>query len=502
MAGSGALGGWRRGLLLVLAAIGIAASAPRAATQPKPLTETDVVARYLDAGGRIPPWARSSSIEAALADEAQRHGLAAAAAVAANDQLLPEARAMAVALRLARMLASGAVAPSSIQRSWTIPVPDFDPETALRALVSLDDPLPWLRGLAPQDEEYLRLQEALVRYAAIARQGGWPIVSPGPRLRVGMTGDRVATLRRRLAIEGDLAAGAAGVATFDADTAEAVRRFQERHGLAVDGQVDGETLAALNVDARQRYRQIAAALERRRWLPRHLSPERITVNAAAARLVLYEGARSALELRTIVGTPRHPTPVLAATIASLLFNPPWDIPPAIAANEILPHAHRDPAYLEREGIVRLGESRRLRQLPGPKNALGRIKFEMPNPLDVYLHDTPTRDLFDRTHRFFSHGCIRVEHPEALALRLLGRDAAWTAQAIADAIAAGATRRVAIAPIPVFVVYSTAAVAPSAAVTFYDDVYRRDPPLIRALFPADPSVAIVSAPASTGGCPRG
>ena len=479
--------------------VGSAAPPDRGVADAASEREVEAVARYLAAGGRVPGWATSPNVNAALAQEAQRNGLAAIAKSAARERLPPEGKTLCAALRLARMLARGAIAPASVQRSWTIPVPEFVTDAALRTLVTLDNPLPWLRGLAPEDDGYRRLQQALAAYDAIVRQGGWPIIAAGPRLTLGMSGDRVATLRARLAIEGDLAPDTPAGSVFDAETEEAVRRFQTRHGFPADGRVGSATLAAMNVDAGRRYRQIAAALERWRWLPHQLPPERVVVNAAAAQLTLVEDGHPVLELRTIVGTPRHPTPVLAARIASLLFNPPWNIPAAITAHEIRPRARRDPAYLRREGIVAV-EGGRLRQLPGAKNALGRLKFEMPNPLDVYLHDTPTKHLFGRPRRFFSHGCVRVEHPEALALHLLRHDPAWTAEAIATAMAAGTTRRVPIDPtVPVIIFYATAAIEADGTVAFFDDVYHRDPPLIDALFRATPAPSR-GATQATGGCP--
>jgi L,D-transpeptidase YcbB len=466
---------------MAAATTGILLRGVSAAAEAAPTREAEAVARYLESGGRVPGWATDPSFRAALSAEAEIHGLAALAAIRSTGTV-PAEEALSASLRLARMLASGAVAPTSVQRDWAIPVPPFAAEAALRILVSLADPLPWLRSLAPQGEDYRRLRRALVKYHAIAAQGGWPLVPAGSGLKPGMSGERVAALQSRLKIEGDLAHDAPLNSVFDAQTEQAVRDFQSRHGLAADGRVGRATLAAMNVDALQRYRQIAANMERWRWLPRRLSDDRIMVDAAAASLVLFEDGNPVLRLRTIVGTPQHPTPVLTAAVTSLLINPPWDVPAAIAAKEIQPLARRDPNYLRREGMISLGGGKRLRQLPGPKNALGRIKFEMPNALDVYLHDTPRKELFRRTRRFFSHGCIRVENPQELALHLLRHDPTWTSAAMGAAISAGATRRVPIDPtVRVFVLYFTAMVEPDGAVEFREDAYHRDPPLIGALF---------------------
>jgi murein L,D-transpeptidase YcbB/YkuD len=451
-----------------------------------PDADTQVIARYVGEGGRLPDWARSRDVFAKLVDEADAHGVGQFERAPVAESAPTEVRTVAAALRLARMLASGAVTPQAVQRDWTIPAPTFAPESALSSLLSTNDPLSWLRSLAPRDPAYGRLQLALGHYRAIAQNGGWPsLPSAGPTLERGMTGERVLKLRQRLKIEGELASDAPDDGPFDAALHQAVRSFQARHGIFEDGRVGPQTLAALNLDAEQRYRQIAANLERWRWLPRSLPRTRVVINAAAARLALFEAGEPVLDLRTIVGKPRTPTPVLSATITSVLFNPPWDIPAKIARQELRPLARRDRSYFEREGIVEVGDGNRLRQLPGPKNALGRIKFEMPNPLDVYVHDTPSKELFQRPRRFFSHGCIRVEHPEILALHLLR---SWTAETIGEAVASGVTRRVVVEPVEVLVVYFTAIAAPDGRVEFIDDIYHRDQTLIDALFGSPVSAA--------------
>jgi murein L,D-transpeptidase YcbB/YkuD len=464
------------------AAVQIAVSAPaRAGDGP----EADTVARYLEAGGDVPGWAHAGGLGAALLEEARRHGVAGVADMSAVDGLKPE-HTIEAALRFARVLARGAVAPATVQRDWTIPTPAFSLDELLRALVALEDPLPWLRRLGPQDAEYRELQQALESYEALMEPGGSSEIPASTVLKSGMSGDRVAALQARLRHSGRAGVDVAASGVYDADTEKAVRAFQSGHGLPADGQAGPATVAALAMDLEDRYRRIAANMERWRWLPHALPPDRIMVNVAAARLVLFDDGQPALELRAIVGKPRLPTPVLMATITSLLFNPPWDIPKSIAAKEIWPSAERDPDYLRREGIIFVRDGERLRQLPGPRNALGRMKFEMPNPQDVYLHDTPNKELFRRARRFFSHGCIRVENPEAVAQQLLRRDAAWTMTVIDGAIAAEATHRVAVHPaIPVLVLYFTAVAKPDGRIEFLDDVYHRDQPLIDALFPQVP-----------------
>lgn len=460
-------------LLVLAAAAGFAARAFAADDR-----DAAAVAHYLAAGGPLPAWARSPRLGRALVEEAASQGLS----LTSNEKTSPEER-LVDALRLARALAQGSIVPATVQSDWTIPVPQFDRMAVLRTLGSSDDPLPSLQALAPQNAEYRRLRAALATYESLARRGGWPTLPAGKILTSGMADPRVPILRTRLAIEGDLAGGTGKSPIFDSGLEQGLRRFQQRHGLAADGRLGPATLAALNLSAQDRSRQIAANLERWRWLPRRLPGDRIVVNAGSPRLALFSSGKAVVELRVIVGTLEHPTPVLTARIVSLLVNPPWDIPQSIALKEIGPHARRDPGYLEREGIFRRPDGR-LHQLPGPKNALGLLKFEMPNPLDVYLHDTPDKRLFNRVPRFFSHGCIRVEQPQELALRLLtGQPGA--AAALPETIAGGKTRRVTITPsVPIYVVYFTAEALEDGTVALYDDLYDRDAPLVALLEPQE------------------
>ncbi|HEX7005927.1 MAG TPA: L,D-transpeptidase family protein [Alphaproteobacteria bacterium] len=339
------------------------------------------------------------------------------------------------------------------------------------------------------------LAAGLDRYRQIQARGGWPVVPSGPTLRIGDSGPRVAALRSRLAADPDLPADTGSAADgdrFDGGLAQAVLTFQHRHGLDPDAAVGRATLAALNVPVERRIAQIELNMKRLEALPAGLEGGYAAVNIADQRLMVVDGDAVALLARVIVGKPSTRTPVLASRIDSVVFNPPWNVPVSIARNEILPRLRRDPGYLARENMIILGRpddpygrridwttaalgqfAARLRQLPGDRNALGRIKFEFPNPYSVYLHDTPAKALFQRTRRLFSHGCIRVENPRALALHLLSPQG-WDMARIEAAIEAGATRRVSLArPMPIVVLYLTAFADASGAIQFRDDVYGWD-----------------------------
>lgn len=335
-----------------------------------------------------------------------------------------------------------------------------------------------------------RLETALASYRAMVAAGGWPMLPNGEILRPGDSDGRMPLLRRRLMLTGDLAMVGNGL-LYDGDSVAAIRSFQARHGLAIDGQVGPRTLAALNVPASQRVAQLELNLARLRALP-DLGAVHIRVNIAAALLEAVADGRTVLRMPVVVGDVRHQTPEFHSYITSILFNPPWNVPLSIAAKEMLPRLRRDPGYLAANDIHIVGRPDdpfgatidwrkipaagfpyRLRQGPGLSNSLGRIKFEIPNPFDVYLHDTPGKAIFERPYRAASHGCIRVAQPRELASFVLG-EVYWPRAAIDTAIAAGITHRIDVNPdIPVHIVYWTAFVAEDGTVNFRDDFYHRD-----------------------------
>jgi murein L,D-transpeptidase YcbB/YkuD len=254
--------------------------------------------------------------------------------------------------------------------------------------------------------------------------------------------------------------------------------------------VGGKTAAA------SRLRQIAINLERERWLPRHLPPDRVWVNAADERVVLYRGDQPVFSTRVIVGQDelRNQSPEFQAIIDGVLFNPPWTIPRDIATDEILPKTVNDPNYLAQHNMVMLPDGE-LQQLAGPNSGLGQLMFYMNNRFDVYLHDTPSRNLFSRENRRISHGCIRVEKPRELAALLMQQPV----EAIDQAIATGSTARSNLpAPVPVFVVYETAFADADGKLLFRPDIYARDAEIWQYLDPERRAVAEREPPGQRGG----
>lgn len=376
----------------------------------------------------------------------------------------------------------GRVAPASVDYRWAYAQSRFDGASALAQAREVGGLAGFLADLPPPHPRYRLLVVERRRYAALVAAGGWPSVSPGRPLRPGAVDARVAELRARLAPEGYLLLPAQDPLAFDIAVESAVRSFQEVNGLTPDGVLGPQTLTALNVPAAARLAQIDLNLERWRWLPRSLPAHRVEVNVAAAETTLFEDDVPVLNMRVIVGDPEHETPLFVSALASVVFNPPWNVPASIAAKELYPKERARPGYLARNHFRYVDGH--LQQAPGKWNALGQLKFDFDSPFGVYLHDTPAKSLFTRDLRFLSHGCMRLQKPHELAERLLGAQG-WTPEQIAAAIATGETRRVdLVARTPLYLVYQTAFVDADGRLNFRPDVYGWDARLAAALGPTE------------------
>jgi murein L,D-transpeptidase YcbB/YkuD len=337
-----------------------------------------------------------------------------------------------------------------------------------------------VRKIGPQHPFYAKVKGGLAAYRRIAAAGGWPSVPEGPNLKPGMTDPRVPVLRRRLAITGDLQSTAAAGESIEYDAAlqAAVIAFQNRHLLEPDGVVGPATLSALNVPVEERVDELRTTLERCRWVMRDLPDRFVLVNVAGFRIYFVEKGELVWKSNVVVGKPYTKTPIFRADMKTVVLNPTWTVPASIVRNELLPGMRRDPRYLARKGIRRVGDQ--YVQPAGEDNALGRIKYLFPNFHNVYLHDTPSKSLFEKTTRSFSHGCVRVQHPTELAPYVLD-DPAWTLPAVEAAIDTGRTRTLTLKkPIPVLILYWTASVGTDNLVYFRPDVYGRNPAVIRGL----------------------
>jgi L,D-transpeptidase YcbB len=471
------------------------------------------------ARGNAPVWVGHAdwpaSLAAAIAGAASQGippeslGLAALQRGLGDPQLSVAERELLLTdrfLAYGAILARGRIEIGAIERLWALPAPSFDPQAAIASLEQAGGPAPALQALAPDSPGYERLIQALARYEAMAAAGGWASLPAGTNLRLADRGPPVQALRSRLAAEGELPADLTAEPVFDDVLRVAVEAFQQRHGLLVDGRVGPSTLAALNLTVADRLRQIRVNLERLRATPRAFPPTRIEVQQASQMLTLYRDGKPVLTSRVIVGAPIHPTPVLEVTVERIVLDPPWDVPVSIIRREIQPRLIRDPGYLARNHYVILGRAGgdptgqdidwkttdipsmgwRLRQLPGPWNALGSVMLDMPNPFDVYLHDTPQHNLFDRPQRALSHGCVRVDLARELAAALLG----------APLPAPGApTHAVPLAvPVQVYFLYQTVFAEADGAVQFRDDIYGRDARLAAAIADVERGAPAAVAPA--------
>ena len=489
-----------------------------AAPKAKPYDERDWLERFYAPGRYAPVWSERKAKRAlALLQDAEAHGLSRDEYDA--DTLSRQLDSLgagdpgfdaALTRSMLHYLADLRVGRVTSEYHTILPDPRlnrFDPVSQLRDALGGDSLATAVAAAEPAFPFYARVKDALAHYRGLAAtpQQALPF---SKTVRPGEPYEAAARLRERLVLLGDLPADApAGESgSYTPGLADGVRHFQLRHGLAEDGVLGKETMAALNVPLSHRVRQLELTLERLRWLP-PLGPGRvIAVNLPAYRLwAINLGApaqdTAPLEMRVIVGeSARTPTPLFIGQMRYLEFNPYWNVPRSIALGEMIPQLMHDRAYLVKHGMelvaagskptstvsdaslaaLRAGTVR-IRQRPGPQNALGAVKFAMPNPMNIYLHSTSQRELFARNRRDLSHGCIRVEKPAELAHFVLGDQPGWTIDSVAAAMDPAPMRKVNLStPIPVVLFYATAMVDREGRVLFSRDIYRRDVALEAAL----------------------
>jgi murein L,D-transpeptidase YcbB/YkuD len=342
-----------------------------------------------------------------------------------------------------------------------------------------------------------RIKEAALSYSDIAVRGGWPVIPAEAKFALGVQGPHDDLLRKRLLVSGDLAADK-GTGPHDDAVVEGIKRFQVRHGLAATGTMTPRTLAALNVPAQKRVRQLEASLERVAHMNFGFGQRYVVVNIPATFAEAVEDDKVVRRYRVIVGKTEKPSPTLTAEITSVNLNPTWTVPPSISKTEISAHMRKDPGYLSRmhmdvldardnpidPGSVDWSGARTpnftVRQQSGTWNALGAVKIDMPNPYSVYMHDTNQRNLFNDDYRFDSHGCSRVDNVRDLAAWLLKDQPQWNRAAIDATIATGQRHDVHLPKkIPVAWIYLTAWMTKDQTVQFRKDIYDQDEQLLEA-----------------------
>ena len=371
---------------------------------------------------------------------------------------------------------------SKMQAEWQ---EKFDAGDSTRTPVRGDEPT-----LSPQTA--YNIEGAIQKYAAIVSAGGWRKVPTDTKLRLGMRDRNVYALRERLIVSGDLDPNSRSSDAFDSYVAEAVRRFQERHGIIADGVVRASTFAALNVPATTRLQQLETNLVRIRAMSGYLGDRYVMVNIPAAEIEAVENGFVASRHIGVVGKIDRQTPIVASRITEVNLNPTWTVPLSIIKKDLIPKMKEDPQYLTKNKIHIYNQSGdelmpeqvdwntdeatnyMFRQDPGEINSLGSMRINFPNPHQVYLHDTPSKSLFGKDYRFHSSGCVRVQNVRELVTWLLRNTPGWSRTEIDAVVASGERIDVKLADeVPIYTTYITAWATSNGVVNFRDDVYNRD-----------------------------
>lgn len=327
------------------------------------------------------------------------------------------------------------------------------------------------------NDSYKSLKAELARYLQIVKNGGWPqLTGDAKTFKKGTSSPEIATLKKRLQISGDMQAQDTSM-LFDDTLANAVKLYQKRLGLTEDGVVSTSLLNDLNITAQQRLQQILINLNRMRWMPQEPQGKLILVNIPEFILHFVDGKNKVFDMAVVVGKEGHNTMMFTGKLSQVVFSPYWNVPSSIVKKEILPKMQSNPNYLKEQDMEITGNAGGLpviRQLPGEKNSLGRVKFLFPNSYNIYFHDTPAKSLFNKDKRAYSHGCIRLSEPEKMADYLLQDNSNWPPDKIEEAMNSGHEQTVSIKdPVPVFITYYTAWVNEDGLLNFRDDIYKRD-----------------------------
>ena len=371
----------------------------------------------------------------------------------------------------------------------------------VNVLMSQENIQQTLLNLTPKGYHYKQLLSALYKLYKIKWQGGWARLPAFKALKKGQSSQMVSRLRQRLALSGDYKGCASKVVDryYGACLQKAVKNFQKRHNTLADGVVGRGTQALLNISVENKINKVLLNLDRIKWLPRNVDPRHIVVNIPEYMLHYYEYGKEQKRLRVIVGDKEHPTPVFSDTLSYLTINPYWKLPSGIIKKEVIPAMVQNPNYIKQHGLeihetweenssiiplesinwsMYLNNSTkfpyRLMQPPGPRNALGRIKFKFPNKFSVYLHDTPTKHLFKKKRRAFSHGCVRLSQPFSLLKSIAKYEPTISPERVNSIITSKKKTEVDITQdIPIHLVYLTTWVNSNNELMFGDDIYEYD-----------------------------
>jgi L,D-transpeptidase YcbB len=463
---------------------------------PKSADEILKAIRGIELDGLTPTDYHLNAITSAL--EAQRR-------TPSNEQAAELQLLLAdAAAALADHLQYGKVRPSSLDKRWNVDprvgAPPLDLTLAKIAAAPVADQQ--IEDLKLKHFIYLGLKHTLAKMRAVAAAGGWPVIPQGAAIKPNGKDPRVPVIRKRLAITGELAStGTPDDQLYGADLQAAVKDFQAHHRLTDDGVLGRGTIDALNVSADARVAQLRANLERARWVVGGLSDTYVLVNLPAFKVYVIRNRKNVWETRTQIGREARQTPTFRAEMKYVVLNPDWTVPPTILAQDVLAGMRKgqntiakkrltilddrglpvDPATIDWQNATPRTFRYTLRQPPGEDNALGRVKFIFPNQYSIFLHDTPSQELFAADLRTFSSGCIRVEHALDLAHLLLEGHPTWTAEKIKTALDSKQSQTIFLeTPMQVLIVYWTASVGATGEIRYAKDVYGLDPAVVRAL----------------------
>jgi len=400
-------------------------------------------------------------------------------------------------LKYAREASGGQFDPRRLSRYHDITPERVAPGDAMSMLAKTFFPARYLQNLQPQHRAYGIMKAELAELRKEQDKEAFTPIAKGPRVKLGESESRIPAVRKRLA---SLSGGAISDVTddlFDSDLSEALAKFQKTAGIKVTGRLDNSTVNALNNQGEENnLARLTDNMERMRWLPKNLGTRHVFVNQPAFQVLVMDGSSEIWRSKVIVGKKDTQTSAFHDEIETVVFNPSWGVPPSIIANEYLPKLRNDPSYLDRIGFkVTTPDGRRIasrniawwnyggkvpyniQQPPGSDNALGELKFLFPNKHNIYMHDTPTKDLFAKDERAFSHGCVRVENPREFATVLLG----WERARIDSNTEGGKSQTVALdTKVPVHITYFTAWPDKTGKIEYFKDIYGRDAAMDKAM----------------------
>jgi L,D-transpeptidase YcbB len=352
------------------------------------------------------------------------------------------------------------------------------------------------KNYASLNESFRLLKAPLQKYSAIARGGGWPMIPAGAKkYSTGNTAKAIPVIKKRLQITGELP-GTDTSALFDSQLETAVKTYQLAHGYKPTGIITTSLIKDMNIPALARVQQLLINMQRMRWMPTRPEGKLIIVNIPEFELYVDSGKNITFQMDVVVGAEGHNTTMFSGNLSTVVFSPYWNVPPSIVKKEILPAMERNKNYLEKKDMEITGHEGGLpviRQRPGNKNALGKVKFLFPNSFDIYMHDTPDKEFFKRSGRSLSHGCIRLSDPVKMANYLLQDSKKWTPQKIDSAMNSGDEQFVKIPhPVPVIITYYTSWVDDKGTLRFADDIYGHDSKMAVKMF-SDPQFSTETIP---------